>query len=165
MNRLVQAPYKDGQGDDGGCWAVEWGGGVYPSQPDPEGLINIGCWGSVLWKCQTLKDSKILREGREPWLRGEGGQHDRYLSVCPSVRCFLSTHPALGAGDTLLSREDICGVTEMLEKSPHCYDDQNMWERRPAAGDLWGLARGQTLVSLLSPYEFGPFTRYGPLTK
>lgn len=30
---------------------------------------------------------------------------------------------------------------------------------------LWELARGQTFVSPLSPYEFCPFTRNGPLTK
>lgn len=41
MNRSRKILYKDGQRDGGGCWATEWGRGVYPSQQGPEVLFNI----------------------------------------------------------------------------------------------------------------------------
>lgn len=62
---------------------------------------------------------------------------------------MFSEHlPVLGARDAVLSREDSCGVAEMLEKLPYCYDDQNMLERRSMA-----LGTGQRSdFGVLSPH-------------
>lgn len=46
------------------------------------------------------------------WLR-DSCWHGCYLSVN-----FLNTYPVLGAGDTVLSTGDSCGVEEMLGKPP-----------------------------------------------
>lgn len=62
MNRSAQTLYKGGQGDDGGCWAVQWGEGVYPSQLGPGVVVEGVCPLEVL-DSKRLKNPKGEQSG------------------------------------------------------------------------------------------------------
>lgn len=96
---------------------------VYKGAQEDAGLGVSSQFKLVLWgvrggefigSVRLYKTYKPQKEGREQDL----AQRNSYWNGCYLSVDFLSTYPVLGAGDTVLSMGDSCGVAEMLGKSP-----------------------------------------------